>query len=90
MEEDPIITLTARLEALIEKVIDRKFAERDQKIEQMAATLDLTHALVNSRMTALTLALEKAAGLEKLLAGEAGEERGIAIGRKQSGEKPSS
>ena len=76
--EDPIVVLTHRLESLIEKVIDRKFAERDQKLERMAATLELTHDLVNSRMTALTAALGKIAALEKLLAGEEGEVRGAA------------
>ena len=76
--DDPIVALTARLETLIERVIDRKFAERDRQIEELAATLKETHALVNSRMTELTDALKKAAALASILAGEEGEERGAA------------
>lgn len=85
---DPIVVLTHKLEALIERVIDRKFTERDQKIEAMSDTLSKTHDLVNSRMTELTAALKKAAALASMLAGEEGEERGIAIGRQQVNEPP--
>lgn len=76
--DDPIIVLTQRLETLIENVIDRKFTERDAKIEAMATTLKQTHDLVNSRMTELTAALQKAAALAAMLANEEGQERGRA------------
>jgi hypothetical protein len=82
--DDPVIALMARLESLIEEVIDRKFTDRDQKLEAMAETLRLTHDLVNSRMTELTAALKKAAALASVLAGEEGEERGAANERKRA------
>jgi aspartate oxidase len=79
--EDSIVVLTRKLDTLIAKTIsieslDAKLTDLVKKIDDLAETLDGTHKLVNSRMTELTAALEKAAALAQQLAGEEGEARG--------------
>jgi hypothetical protein len=79
--EDPIVVLTRKLETLIAKTVsieslDTKLTDLVQKFDSIAQTLDETHKLVNSRMSDLVAALEKAAALAQKLAGEEGEARG--------------
>ncbi len=80
-DNDPIVGLAHKLETLIQKTVsieslDSKLTQLVEKLDGIAETLEKTHKLVNSRMTALTEALEKAAALASQLAGEQGEERG--------------
>lgn len=91
--------LTNKLELLIAKTVtieslDNKLTELVRKFDIITDTLDKTHKLVNSRMSELTAALEKAAALASMLAGEEGEARGAAQERvraeleKQSSDEP--
>ncbi len=89
MDNDPIVDLAHKLETLIQKTVsieslDSKLTQLVEKLDGIAETLEKTHKLVNSRMTALTEALEKAAALASQLAGEQGEERGAANERARS------
>jgi len=85
--EDPIVALTQKLDTLIARTVT--IESIDKKLIELKNMIDETHKLVNSRMTELTAALEKAAALASMLAGEEGEERGAAQERaraKQAGE----
>jgi hypothetical protein len=76
MEDDPIVALMARLESLIENVIERKFSERDQQIADLAAALKETHKLVNSRMTRMLELANQLAEAEEEVAVNKAEKRG--------------
>ena len=86
---DPIVALTAKLDTLIAKVIsietlDRKFVEFEQKIEEMAVTIDQTYTLVNGRMTALISLTRQLAEAQEQVAVDKAEKRGSAQERKRA------